>query len=85
MQRALLLWRRAESRATVIAALQRAGRPDLIGYGPDCLVRPERKRPAAPEKKENPAPPKKPAYQAGWAKPTPKKNARPGGKGGRKR
>ena len=81
-QRALLQWRRPENRAVVLAALRKAGREDLIGYGPDCLVRPERTaaRPdAKPVKSPKPAaaqPAKKPAYKAGWAKPRPKKNAR---------
>ena len=39
-QRALLQWRRPENRKTVLAALRKAGREDLIGYGPDCLVPP---------------------------------------------
>ena len=93
MQRALLQWRRPENRKTVLAALQKAGREDLIGCGPDCLVRPEpagkspqktdRNRPKTPE--TTPAErPKKPAYKAGWAKPKPKKNARPAGRGGKK-
>ena len=91
LQRALLQWRRQENRAAVMKALKQAGREDLIGYGPDCLLRP------APQKKDHsPAPskapakapekppekPKKPAYKAGWARPKPKKNARPKGKGG---
>ena len=90
MQRALLQWRRPETRSTVITALKKAGREDLIGYGPECLVRPnpgprkpagaktgdktgsKKSAPAAPEKKAA-----KPEYKAGWAKPKPKKNARP--------
>ena len=93
MQRALLQWRRPENRKTVLAALKRAGREDLIGYGADCLVRPEKggkeapavaqKRPKPPEKPAAEKP-KKPAYKAGWAKPKPKKNARPAGKGKKK-
>ena len=43
MQRALLQWRRPENRETVIAALRKAGRADLIGWGPDCLVRPDKR------------------------------------------
>ncbi|HHY52061.1 MAG TPA: DUF3362 domain-containing protein, partial [Clostridiales bacterium] len=38
MQRALLQYWRPENRALVIKALRRAGRADLIGSGPDCLV-----------------------------------------------
>ena len=43
LQRALLQWRRPEERPLVREALRRAGREDLIGYGPECLVTPERK------------------------------------------
>lgn len=39
-QRALLQYFRPENRQTVIAALTEAGRKDLIGNGPDCLIRP---------------------------------------------
>ena len=94
MQRALLQWRRPENRRTVLAALRKAGREDLIGYGPDKLVPPERsaanasvktaeKRPKPP-KNAAPEKPKKPEYKAGWAKPKPKKNARPTARGKKK-
>ena len=96
MQRALLQWRKPEMRRSVIAALRKAGRTDLIGYGPECLVRPERpadsRKPDAAGKSEGrrsaPTPPpapkaKKPERKAGWAKPKPKKNARPVKKGGK--
>ena len=79
MQRALLQWRRPELRETVIAALRRAGRTDLIGCGPDCLVRPDRPRREKPPAAKA-APPKKPQSKAGWAKAKPKKNARRGKK-----
>ena len=91
MQRALLQWKRPDKRKLVIEALKEAGREDLIGYGPKCLVRPDapsgkpagKKAEKKPEKKA-PAAPKKPAgKKAGWAKAKPKKNARPGS--GRKR
>jgi uncharacterized radical SAM protein YgiQ len=42
LQRALLQWRRPEKRALVIEALEKAGRTDLIGYGPACLIRPRK-------------------------------------------
>ena len=38
MQRALLQYFRPENRKIVIEALKRAGRRDLIGSGPKCLV-----------------------------------------------
>ena len=43
LQRALLQWRRPDRRRIAAAALKEAGRDDLIGYGRECLIRPERK------------------------------------------
>ncbi len=92
MQRALLQWRRPENRRTVRDALKKAGREDLIGYGPDCLVPPEKGAKPAPKNAKNPqksagtAPaekPKKTEYKSGWARPKPKKNARPATRGKR--
>jgi uncharacterized radical SAM protein YgiQ len=40
-QRALLQYYRPENRAAVLAALRQAGRHDLIGTAPGCLVPPE--------------------------------------------
>lgn len=40
-QRALLQYFRPENRAIVISALKKAGRTDLIGYGENCLIRPD--------------------------------------------
>ena len=42
MQRALLQFNRPENADKVRTALRKAGREDLIGYAPNCLVRPER-------------------------------------------
>ena len=42
LQRALLQWGRIEKRGQVIEALERTGRTDLIGYGPECLIRPDK-------------------------------------------
>jgi 2,4-dienoyl-CoA reductase-like NADH-dependent reductase (Old Yellow Enzyme family) len=44
MQRALLQWKRPDKRRLVIEALHEAGREDLIGYGKNCLVRPDAPR-----------------------------------------
>ncbi len=44
MQRALLQFRRKENQQLVREALRLAGREDLIGYGRECLVRPEQFR-----------------------------------------
>ena len=83
MQRALLQWKRPDKRKLVIEALKTAGREDLIGYGPECLVRPEsayKRRPDSVKLKKaeekNPEV-KKPVSKKGWAKAKPKKNARP--------
>ena len=40
MQRALIQYRNPKNRALVTEALKAAGREDLIGSGPQCLVRP---------------------------------------------
>ncbi len=77
MQRALLQWRRPDKRPIVLAALKKAGREDLIGYGKECLIRPLRgEKPPVPSARtgkntkgarpaaHRPAPPKK----KGWAK-----------------
>ena len=42
MQRALMQWKRPEKRRLVMEALRQTGRMDLIGYGKECLLRPER-------------------------------------------
>lgn len=41
LQRALLQWSRPENAELVREALRRCGREELIGFGPECLVRPE--------------------------------------------
>ena len=77
MQRALLQWRRPDKRPIVLAALKKAGREDLIGYGKECLIRPNRgEKPPVPSGRtgktakstrpaaHRPAAPKK----KGWAK-----------------
>ena len=53
MQRALMQYFLPQNRELVVKALRKAGRTDLIGFGPDCLIRPERTHaasPAAPQK-----------------------------------
>lgn len=44
MQRALLQYNRPENASLVREALKKAGREDLIGFGDECLVRPENPR-----------------------------------------
>ena len=41
MQRALMQWKRPEKRPLVLEALKLSGREDLIGFGKECLVRPQ--------------------------------------------
>lgn len=53
LQRALLQYRRPENRALVIEALKKAGREDLIGFGPDCLIAPQRKKGKSQDKKSD--------------------------------
>lgn len=51
-QRALLQYFKPENRLTVLSALKKAGRFDLIGTGKDCLVAPERGAPQPQKKKK---------------------------------
>lgn len=41
LQRALIQYRDPKNRELVLEALRKAGRMDLVGFGPKCLVRPE--------------------------------------------
>ena len=53
LQRALLQFNRPQNAPLVREALRRAGREDLIGYGPDCLVRPDPPQDRRPAPKTN--------------------------------
>ena len=81
LQRALLQYNRPENAPMVREALQKAGREDLIGYGPECLVRPAGGKPqgkmqAAPKGgKPGAKPSARPA-----AKPLAKPSAKPSAK-----
>lgn len=55
MQRALLQYYIPKNQALVIEALNKAGRQDLIGYGPECLVRPIKGRTAQSTPRRTPA------------------------------
>ncbi len=91
LQRALLQYRRPENRALVIEALKRAGRTDLIGFGGDCLVRPDvKKKGEKAEKSPSKSAARTPETTSkqtekkervkpkkGWAKAKPKKNQSP--------
>ena len=72
MQRALMQYRNPANYALVKEALVKAGRTDLIGFTPQCLIRPyppkaprrdaekSEKQPAASQKPPRTAAPKKP-------------------------
>jgi uncharacterized radical SAM protein YgiQ len=79
MQRALLQYHQPQNRPLVIAALKKAGREDLIGFGDKCLLRPEIIRRNI-EKKSTPVEKEKPTL-AGRKK-RPAKNAKKGKKSG---
>ena len=53
IQRALMQYKNPANIALVMEGLRRAGREDLIGYGPKCLIRPDREKPANPGKGKN--------------------------------
>ena len=59
MQRALIQYRNPELYDLVIEALHKAGRSDLIGFGPKCLVRPRQVRGSGNDKKAGRKEPKK--------------------------
>ncbi len=67
-QRALLQYFKRENRPLVVAALRRAGREDLIGYGKNCLIPPEGERapyrPNRPSEKKLPVKKKNSAARA---------------------
>ena len=59
MQRALIQYRNPELYDLVTEALHKAGRSDLIGFGPKCLVRPRQMRGSGNDKKAGRKEPKK--------------------------
>jgi ribosomal protein L32 len=84
MQRALLQWKNPKNRRLVIEALKKAGRTDLIGYTPNCLVRPtegpapwerERQEKKSGKSGKKPTSQRAAARQAALASETPKKGA----------
>jgi uncharacterized radical SAM protein YgiQ len=50
IQRALMQYKNPANRELVIEGLTMAGRQDLIGFGPKCLIRPQRNGSTAPSK-----------------------------------
>ena len=80
LQRALLQWKRPEKRRLIMEALHKAGRTDLIGYGPDCLLRPSRQGTGGGRENETP----KPASASGArGRAGPKKGKPPSSRGGK--
>ena len=79
LQRALLQYNRPQNADLVREALTKAGRTDLIGYGPECLIRPEKGSAPAPKRPsgDRPTGGKKPT---GTRKPFPERkgSSRPG-------
>ncbi len=51
MQRALIQYRMPQNRELVLEALKKAGRMDLVGFGPRCLIRPSHAQNAEREAK----------------------------------
>ena len=94
LQRALIQYRDPKNCELVLEALRRAGRMDLVGFGPKCLLRPQGqgapggkgaggRKPASSGKNARPS---KPAPKAGKpgakpGKPAGKPGSKPAGKG----
>ena len=53
IQRALMQYKNPANRKLVLEGLQRAGRMDLVGFGPKCLIRPEKKNSFSPGNKNS--------------------------------
>ena len=85
LQRALLQYNRPENAPMVREALQKADREDLIGYGPECLVRPAGGKPQGNAQSKQGKPQGKSAPKSG-SKSAPKAGTKPqgGAKGGAK-
>ena len=54
MQRALMQYRNPKNYDLVHEALVKAGRQDLIGFGPKCLIRPQKPKEKPKERKGKP-------------------------------
>jgi len=85
-QHLILQWKRPDMRKNIMSVLRSAGRGELIGFGDNCLIKPdfERKKTGSGDNAQNAAgdgrtTPVKPVSKKGWAKAKPKKNARPSG------
>ncbi|MGE4353363.1 MAG: YgiQ family radical SAM protein [Oscillospiraceae bacterium] len=77
MQRALLQWRRPENRRLIMEALHETHREDLIGFGKECLIRPNRPpKPHAEQVREEPPKRQRQKRGKGWAKPKAQKRGK---------
>ena len=78
MQRALIQYRNPANYELVEEALTRAGRTDLIGHGPKCLIRPRKVTPQKPAQQKKGAQAQKAPVKSGAKapKPAPKKGRR---------
>ncbi len=65
LQRALLQYYKPENRRTIIEALQKAGREDLIGFGENCLAAPDREHAASKRQEQERERILKAAYKPG--------------------
>ena len=85
LQRALLQWGNPKNADMVREALRKCGREDLIGFGGDCLVKPE-KTPQKTQKYSKPTAKSKNTKPAPKGRNDGKNNRRPDNKkGGKKR
>ena len=84
MQRALLQWKRPDKRKLVIERSRKPGARILSATGRSALCVPTVLRvprlPRSPKRPKKQQITKKAGYAKGWAKPKPKKNAKPGSK-----
>ena len=80
LQRAMLQWHRPENAALVRETLHRCGREDLIGYGPECLVRPAGKPGGKPKPDDKPKSAGKPGGKNGKPGGSSKFSGKPGDK-----
>ncbi len=76
MQRALIQYRDPKNYALVHEALEKAGRTDLIGFAPNCLIRPRKGETVKAEKKQQTGKPEKPRKNAPTAAKHPQETRR---------
>ena len=84
MQRALIQYKDPKNYKLVHEALEKAGREDLIGFGPKCLIRPHRGEGAPQEKAPHPQQKPQPKPRPHGKKPA-RAGARPASRSSRQR